>query len=102
MFTNLFEFVEHLLSFGLVEVTEDKVLKIMQKMKQKKSSGTDGLSQEQMIHGSSALVKPLTKIINESIRTGIFPESWKEAVVTPILKKGSAHDKTNYRPVIPM
>ena len=26
-------------------------------------------------------------------------DSWKEAVVTPILKKGSSSDKNNYRPV---
>ena len=26
-------------------------------------------------------------------------ESWKEAVVIPILKKGSPNEKTNYRPV---
>ena len=39
--------------------------------------------------------KGCIKLLTQSI----FPESWKEAVVTPILKKGSAHDKTNYRPV---
>jgi hypothetical protein len=29
-----------------------------------------------------------TRIINESIKRGEFPEIWKEAVRTPILKKG--------------
>ena len=49
--------------------------------------------------GSKHLASPLAKIINESIRTGIVPSSWKEAVVTPILKKGCKTDKANYRPV---
>ena len=42
---------------------------------------------------------PLTTIINKSILTGEVPDSWKEAVVIPILKKGSPNEKANYRPV---
>ena len=33
------------------------------------------------------------------METGVFPEDWKEAAVSPILKKGSAELKENYRPV---
>ena len=42
---------------------------------------------------------PLTRIVNESIEKGQFPDSWKEAVVIPILKKGDKTKKENYRPV---
>ena len=45
------------------------------------------------------LAGPLTKIINRSLTEGVFPTIWKQAIVTPILKKGDAKDKTNYRPV---
>ena len=31
--------------------------------------------------------------------TGVFPETWKEAIVVPILKKGDPTDPKNYRPV---
>ncbi len=41
----------------------------------------------------------LTTIINTSIVTGIFPESWKHALVVPILKHGDAADVSNYRPI---
>jgi len=34
-----------------------------------------------------------------SLQSGQFPDAWKEAQVVPILKKGSASDKQNYRPV---
>ena len=44
-------------------------------------------------------IPPVTRIINSSIEQGKFPESWKEGVVTPVLKKGSATDKKNYRPI---
>ena len=40
-----------------------------------------------LILGKSVLGAPLTKITNESIRTGVIPEAWKESVVVPILKK---------------
>ena len=41
----------------------------------------------------------LTRIINNSITEGKFPDIWKIGVVTPVLKKGSPLDKNNYRPV---
>ena len=87
------------LKFCFKEVTTKEVLKTMADMKSKKSSGTDGLTQEHMKHGADVIAGPLTKIINESMKTGKFPEKWKEAIVTPILKKGSPQDKSNYRPV---
>jgi hypothetical protein len=56
-------------------------------MKSKNSSGLDGLTQKQMIAGAEILAVPLTRIINTSIKEGIFPTKWKEGVVTPVLKK---------------
>ena len=71
----------------------------LKKLKKKTSSGLDGLSQKHLIMGAGVLVAPLATIINKSIIDGIFPQQWKEAVVTPILKKGSAQLLSNYRPV---
>ena len=68
-------------------------------MKNKKSSGKDEISHEQLIMGAEILAIPLTRIINASILEGKFPEDWKEGVITPVLKKGCPTDKNNYRPV---
>ena len=68
-------------------------------MKRKRSSGVDGLNQEQLILGSNELASPLSLIINESIKSGIFPSIWKEALVTPVLKKVNPESLSNYRPV---
>ena len=45
------------------------------------------------------LIIPLTKLINESFRTGVFPDTLKVACVIPIFKKGDKDDLGNYRPI---
>ena len=71
----------------------------MKSMKNEKSAGQDTISQEILLLGRNVLAEHLTEIINESISTSTVPNSWKKAVVTLILKKSSAADKTNYQPV---
>ena len=68
-------------------------------MQKKKSAGNDGLSQEHLVDGATSLSIPQQKIINKSISTGTFPSKWKEATVTPVLKKGDKMELNNYRPV---
>ena len=43
--------------------------------------------------------KPLTIIINQSLKTGIFPEALKIAKVKPLYKKGDNFCLNNYRPI---
>ena len=80
--------------FALKTVTEKTVSKAMRRMKKKKSAGSDGIRQDIMLLGEMALITPLTHLINTSIATGVFPDHWKEAIMIPILKKGSSTDKT--------
>ena len=42
---------------------------------------------------------PMWIRVNTSIETGQFPDSWKVARVTPILKDGEKTNKSNYRPI---
>jgi hypothetical protein len=86
-------------SFSIKCTDEKTLLTTFKKLKKKKSSGCDGLTQSQLAAGAPNLTKPLVKIFNNSITEGEFPKSWKEAVVTPILKKGDKSLKENYRPV---
>ena len=49
---------------------------------------------------SGSLIPVFTKIINNSLELGIFPECWKEAIVIPLLKKlGLDSIFKNLRPV---
>ena len=41
----------------------------------------------------------LTNLFNLSLQHGIFPDTWKQANVIPIFKKGDKSSPNNYRPV---
>ena len=71
--------------FNLKSVSKKLVQTVLKKIKKKKSSGRDGLSQEHLVLGSGVLVNPLTKIINESIKKGEFPKVWKLLLLLPDL-----------------
>lgn len=45
------------------------------------------------------LIFPLTKLINQSIRLGIYPDSFKITKILPLYKKGDADEVGNYRPI---
>ena len=85
------------LEFKTISQTQTK--NFLKKLNKKKSSGLDGLSQENLLLGTKNLLAPLTTIINQSITQGEFPEAWKQAAVTPVLKKGNPQLLSNYRPV---
>ena len=41
----------------------------------------------------------LCDLFNKSLLSGIFPDDWKCARVTPLFKQGEASDLNNYRPI---
>ena len=45
------------------------------------------------------LAVPLKIIFDNILITGIFPNQWKEANVTPVHKKNDKQVVTNYRPI---
>ena len=40
----------------------------------------------------------LCDLSNKSLLSGIFPDDWKYARVTPLFKQGEGSDLNNYRP----
>ena len=86
-------------SFHFDTVTPEFTLKLIQKLKSKSSFGHDGLSSIMLKYISKIIINILTTIINQSLLTGIFPDSLKLAKIAPIYKKEERHIADNYRPI---
>ena len=50
-------------------------------------------------YSARGISSSLCYIINRSIYTGVFPPTWKIAIVTPVYKSGSANKIENHSPV---
>ena len=80
-------------------VSVETVIKTVMDLKNKNSSGIDGISMRFLKDSLPVLAFYLTVIINTSIVTGIVPDKWKHAIVCPLLKQGDVEDPSNYRPI---
>ena len=87
---------------NFVPQTEDQVKKFIMKSPSK-SCNLDSIPTWLLKHGNiiSVLLPIITRGINSSMSTGIVPKQFKQAIISPILKKPGAdiEDMKNYRPV---
>ena len=88
---------EHRFNFNTI--TESETLSIINELKSKNSSRKDEISNKLLKSIKDEIAKPLTIIINQSLKTGIFPEELKIAKVKPLYKKGDNFCLNNYRPI---
>lgn len=86
-------------SFTFSEISEDDVLIGIGRLKPKRSTGCDNIPAYIYKGLAEYLAKPLAHIFNQSLRHNLFPEAMKEAIITPVHKKGSQNDIANYRPI---
>lgn len=67
--------------------------------KARSAPGPDGISPRVLREAAHSVAYPLSIIYNLSLSSGVIPEDWRLANVTPIFKKGSKENPGNYRPV---
>ena len=68
-------------------------------LENKRSSGHNGISNIVLKSIKNEMAKPLTLIINQMLKTGIFPNAFKKSKITPLFKKGDSSLVANYRPI---
>ena len=85
--------------FCISVVTEFFIQQQLQNLKVTKATGLDDISAKYLKLSAPIICKPLTKILNLSIKTNSYPDMLKKAKVSPIFKKGSRADINNYRPI---
>ena len=80
-------------------VSPAEVMKAIDDIENKNSSGHDGISNKTLKFIKFESSKPLALIINQMITTGNFPESFKKSKIVSLFKKGAPSLLTNYRPI---
>ena len=81
------------------EITENEVNNILKQLQSNKAHGPDNISAQMIKLCANQLCRPLRIIFQNIIDTGIFPDQWKEANVTPVHKKKDKQTVSNYRPI---
>ena len=85
--------------FSLQIPSVNTVFSFLSKIDEKKATGLDRIPSNLLKMAASIVAPSLTSIFSKSILTGIYPNDWKAAKVTPLFKKGLKSDPNNYRPI---
>ena len=72
---------------------------MIKSLDRKKASGPDLIHNRLLIAAEEIISDPLSKFFTTYINEGVFPNPWKLANVTPLLKKNPSNLCTNYRPI---
>ena len=86
-------------NFTFKPINTTEVTTAINKLKNTSSHGNDHLSSQLIKKLSPYIISPITTIINQSLKTGIFPDALKVAKVVPIFKKDDDKLLENYRPI---
>jgi len=79
--------------------TAGMVAEKINKLKSTSAPGPDKISARFLKEYVNVISYPLSLLFESSMRSGIVPQDWRLANVTPIFKKGSKSKPENYRPV---
>lgn len=80
-------------------IIPSEVVKVLKGLKNKSSSGPDGISSIMLKNTADSLACPLSFLFNLSLRTSSVPSAWKVSNVVPLHKKGDRCNVSNYRPI---
>ena len=86
-------------SMPSIKVTVEGVLKLLKELKQQKAPGPDGITPKILKECADSIAPLLQQIFQKSLDTGVLPEDWQRANISPIFKKGNRSDPANYRPI---
>ena len=83
-------------NFNFSYVSRIFVERELKSLKRRKAAGCGDIPPGILNNAAYALSSPLTHLINLSLTTGLVPNKWKIAKVTPIHRRGNTNDYNNY------
>lgn len=83
----------------LFVITEEGVLRRLEKLDVTKSGGPDGIPACFLKAVAPIIARSVACLYQQSLVTGDVPKDWRTASIHPIFKKGDKHKASNYRPV---
>uniref|UniRef100_A0A2D4PU68 Reverse transcriptase domain-containing protein n=2 Tax=Micrurus surinamensis TaxID=129470 RepID=A0A2D4PU68_MICSU len=78
-------------------VNPSTITKLIGQLKSGKAPGPDLIPAEAILAHKDWWITILTEVFNAINQTGIIPKVWKDAIIVPILKKGSPSNPGNFR-----
>lgn len=86
-------------SFVLLDTDQHEVESILMNLKSDSAPGWDNISSKLLKNIRQVVVPILTHICNLCFKQGVFPNSLKQSIITPVHKGGDIDDINNYRPI---
>ena len=86
-------------SIFLTPTSKIEITKLISSLKNKNSSGHDGISNKILKGITESIVEPLNIVFNKSMEEGVFPTEMKKTDTVPLYKSKDKDDKNNYRPI---
>jgi len=82
-----------------VDVGEQEILVAINKLKSNLSAGPDGFPPMLFKRTKFSICEPLVLLYRQLLSVAYVPYVWKNAVVTPVHRKGPSTVISNYRPI---
>ena len=86
-------------SLEVEHISQPEVLKLISSISVNKSSGIDNISSRVLKDFLVLASREMTLLYNNILDSGIFPDKWKIATITPIPKVSCAMNPTDLRPI---
>ena len=78
-------------------ISANEIRKSINSLKNGKSSGPDGISNEMLKIASQFFIEEFVVLFNFILKSGVYPDAWRDNIIKPIYKGGGTQDPSNYR-----
>ena len=80
-----------------IPISTDEIINAIKDLKNGKCGGDDLLINELFIHGRDVLCPYMLHLFNFIFDSGIFPDMWRDGLLSPLYKRGNRLNPDNYR-----